>query len=115
MIAVRENTGAVVVEVDGEFAERIVEEFNGVIMSLLRDGNVHVVLNLKRSRWTSLKALKWLVGNGRKLREHNGDLKLAGLNPYMRNLLELTGTGNMFAVYPSVEDALASFRVPAGT
>lgn len=110
MIAVRENMEAVVVEVDGEFAERSVEEFNGVMSTLIKDGKLRVVLNLKRSHRTSLKALKWLVGNEKKLRAQNGDLKLAGLNPYMNNLLRVTGTMHMFDVYSTVEDALASYR-----
>ena len=111
MIAVRENDDVVVVEVDGEFAERAIEEFNGIIATLLDDGKVHVVLNLKRAPWTSLKALKWLVEYLRKLRQNDGDLKLAGMNPYLANLLELTGTLNLFDVYPSVDDALESYRL----
>jgi anti-sigma B factor antagonist len=109
MIAVRETGGAVVVEVDGEFAERTAEEFNGVITSLLDDGRTQVVLNLRRAQWTSLKALKWLVAHVRRFRARNGDLKLTGLNPYLANLLELTGTLTLFDVYPTVEDAVASF------
>jgi len=111
MIAVRESEETVVVEVDGEFAERVADEFNGVIAGLLDDGKVQVVLNLRRAQWTSLKALKWLVGYVKKLRQRNGDLKLTGLTPYFSNLLELTGTLTLFDVYPSVEDAVASFRL----
>lgn len=117
MIAVRESADVIVVEVDGEFAEQVMEDFNGVISGLLDDGKVHVVLNLKRAPWTSLKALKWLVEYVRKLRENDGDMKLAGMNPYLANLLDLTGTINLFDVYPSVEEALASYRIsvpPAG-
>ena len=111
MIAVRESEETVVVEVDGEFAERVAEEFNTVISSLLDSGKVHLVINLRRAQWTSLKALKWLVGYVKKLRQRNGDMKLAGLNPYLSNLLELTGTLTLFDVYPSVEDAVASYRL----
>jgi len=111
MIAVRESEETVVVEVEGEFAERVADEFNGVIAGLLDDGKVQVVLNLRRAQWTSLKALKWLVGYVKKLRQRNGDLKLTGLTPYFSNLLELTGTLTLFDVYPSVEDAVASFRL----
>lgn len=111
MIAVRENDDVVVVELDGEFAERAIEEFRGVVAALLDDGKVHVVLNLKRAPWTSLKALKWLVEHLRRLRQNDGDLKLAGMNPYLANLLELTGTLNLFDVYPSVDEALASYRL----
>ena len=111
MIAVRESEETVVVEVDGEFAERVAEEFNGVITGLLDNGKVQVVLNLRRAQWTSLKALKWLVGYVKKLRSRNGDLKLTGLTPYFSNLLELTGTLTLFDVYPSVEEAVASYRL----
>ncbi len=110
MIAVRESEDAVVVEVDGEFSEHQIEEFNGVITTLLGDGNVRVVLNLKRTRWTGLKALKWLVESVKKLRRRDGDLKLTGLSPYLANLLELTGTLTLFDVYSSVDEALTSYR-----
>ena len=108
MIAVRETGGAIVVEIDGEFAERTAEEFNAVITSLLEEERTQVVLNLVRAQWTSLRALKWLVAHLRKLRSRNGDLKLAGPNEYLENLLELTGTKKLFNVYPTVEDAVAS-------
>lgn len=114
MIAVRDSGEAVIVEVEGEFAERVAEEFNGIVGGLLDGGRVRVVLNLRRAQWTSLKALKWLVGHVRRFRARNGDLKLAGLNPYLANLLELTGTLTLFDVYPSVEDAVASYA-PAVT
>jgi anti-sigma B factor antagonist len=111
MVAVRECEDAVVVEVDGEFAEAVIDEFNGVIASLINNGHVHVVLNLRRARWISLKALKWLVEYVKKLRQKDGDLKLAGLNPYLANLLELTGTISVFDVHPSVDEAIESFRL----
>jgi anti-anti-sigma factor len=113
MIAVRETGGAVVVEVDGDFAERVAEEFNAVAAALLDRGSVRVVLNLRRAQWTSLKALKWLAGCARKFRARDGDLKLAGANPYLNSLLELTGTLTLFDTYPTVEDAVASFSPAA--
>ena len=72
---------------------------------------MRVVLNLRRAQWTSLKALKWLVGHVKKFRSRDGDLKLAGPNPYLANLLTLTGTQTLFDIHPSVEDAVASFEL----
>jgi len=111
MIAVRENSEVVVVEVEGEFAEQGADEFGRVIGSLIEKNQVCVVLNLKRAKWTSLRSLKWLVGYLKRIRQQNGDLKLASPNPYLTSLLELTGTLYLFDVYPSVEDALESFRL----
>ncbi len=115
MIAVRDAGDTVVVEVDGEFAERAAEEFNGVVGAMLDQGKVRVVLNLRRAQWTSLKALKWLVGHVKRFRQRDGDLKLAGPNPYLANLLTLTGTQSLFDIYPSVEDAVASFELAVST
>ena len=42
MVAVRECEDAVVVEVDGEFAEQVIDEFNGVIASLINNGGSYV-------------------------------------------------------------------------
>lgn len=113
MIAVREAGEVVVVEIEGEFAERTAEDFNGQINALLAEGRTRVVISLRRAQWTSLKALKWLVAHVRNFRARNGDLKLTGLNPYLSNLLEMTGTLTLFDVHPSVEDAVASFELAA--
>lgn len=115
MIAVRENEDAVVVEMDGEFAERQIAEFNQVVAALIHDGKVRVVLNLQRAHWTSLQALKWLVEHVKRLRQQDGDLKLTGLNPHIAGLLELTGTLTLFDVYPTVDAALASYQLVSGT
>ena len=114
MIAVRENEGTVVVEMNGEFAEQQIAEFNQVVTALLHDGKFRVVLNLKRAHWASLQALKWLVEHVKKFRQHDGDLKLTGLNPYVAGLLELTGTLTLFDVYPTVDAALASYQLVSG-
>jgi len=111
MVAVRDNGEAVVVEVHGEFAEKSLDEFNGVMASLLQNGRVQIVINLKRAQWASLKALKWLVEHVHRARDRNGDMKLAGLNPHLSNMLELTGTHSLFDVYGNVEDAVNSFRL----
>ena len=110
MIAVCENDGAVVLEVQGDFSEPAMDEFNRVMTPILDRRKVQVVLSLRRASWISLKALKWLVGNLKKIRARDGDMKLAGLNPYWTSLLELTGTHHLFDVYPSVEDAIASYH-----
>ncbi len=110
MIAVSENNDTVVLELQGELSDTTLDEFNSLIGSLIEKRHVQVVLSLKRAGWTSLKALKWLVGNLRKLRQRDGDMKLAGLNPYWTNILELTETHRLFDVYSSVDEALASFR-----
>jgi hypothetical protein len=70
-----------------------------------------VVLSVRRVGWVSLKSIKWLAGNLRRLRQRDGDMRLAGLNPYWTNLLALTENQNLFAVFSSVDEAVASYRL----
>jgi len=113
MIAVTESESAVVLEMQGDFSEPAMDEFSRVISGLIDRRKVQVVLSVRRVGWVSLKSIKWLAGNLKKLRQRNGDIRLTGLSPYWTSLLELTGNQNLFGIYASVEEAVASYRLVA--
>jgi anti-sigma B factor antagonist len=110
VIAVSENDGAVVLEVQGDITDAVMDEFSGLVGELVDRRKVRVVLSVRRVGRVSLKAIKWLAGNLRRLRQRDGDMRLAGLSPYWTSLLELTENQNMFLVFPSVDEAVASYR-----
>ena len=115
MIAVTESEGAVVLEMQGDFSDPSMDEFSRIVSGLIDSRKVQVVLSVRRVGWVSLKSIKWLAGNLKKLRQRNGDIRLTGLSPYWTSLLELTENQNLFAIFPSVEEAVASYRpVAAG-
>jgi anti-anti-sigma factor len=111
VIAVSENDGTVVLELQGDFTDSAMDEFSGLVDELLDGRKVRVVLSVRRVGWVSLKSIKWLAGNLRRLRQRDGDMRLAGLNPYWTNLLALTENQNLFAVFSSVDEAVSSFRI----
>ena len=111
MIAVTENEGAVVLDMQGDFSEPAMDEFSRVISGLIDSRKVQIVLSVRRVGWVSLKSIKWLAGNLKKLRQRNGDIRLTGLSPYWTSLLELTENQNLFGIYASVEEAVASYRM----
>lgn len=114
MIGVSENDGTVVLEMQGDFTDAVMDELGGLIGELVDRRKVKVVLGVKRVSWVTLKGIKWLAGNLRKLRQRDGDMRLAGLSPHWTSLLELTENQNLFAIYPSVEEAVASYRTRPG-
>ena len=111
MIAVTESESAVVLEMQGDFSEPAMDEFSRVVGGLIDRRKVQIVLSVRRVGWVSLKSIKWLAGNLKKLRQRNGDIRLTGLSPYWTSLLELTENQNLFGLYPSVEEAVASYRL----
>ena len=109
VITTREMGLLTVMEVEGEFADQVAEEFVKLIDGMFERNRFHVVLDMTKAKWTSLKALKYLVRYVKKFREKDGDIKLAGINPYLSNLLNLTGTTVLFDVYRTVEMAVAVY------
>lgn len=120
MIAVSENDGAVVLEVQGDFTDAVMDEFSGLVSELAERRGVRLVVSVRRVGSVSLKAIKWLAGNLKRIRSRDGDMRLAGLNPNWNSMLTLTDNQNLFLVFNSVDEAVASYRgfaagrVPAG-
>lgn len=70
-----------------------------------------VILQLESVRHidsTGLGLLGWLCVS---VRKRSGDVKLVAPSPHVRELLEVTMIGSLFAIYPTVEAALAAFSL----
>jgi anti-sigma B factor antagonist len=50
-----------------------------------------------------------LVSISKKVREHGGELRLAGLNEDLRSLFELTKLDTLFAITDTPDQALVAF------
>jgi len=100
----------VILEVDEDFADVQLMAFEEYLEQARAAGHVCVVVDLTKARWTSLKALKVLLSHAYSFRKKNGDLRLAGINPYLRSLLELTGMTSALESYDTRAVAYQSFH-----
>ncbi|MBC2851234.1 STAS domain-containing protein [Cetobacterium sp. 8H] len=55
-------------------------------------------------------AMGILRGKLRVVRELGGDIKLVGLNDHIRTIFEMIGLDELFDIYRTEEEAIASFR-----
>ncbi len=92
-----------------EFDASIADEFKRQMAPLLQ-GNPHVVLDLGRVRFVDssgcgaiLSCLKTVIAQG-------GDLKLCHVQPRVRTTFELIRLHRICEIYPTREDAVASFK-----
>ena len=86
-----------------------VDELRLAVLSLLKETN-RVVLALGGVELIDSEGLAALVGLFISARNRGGELKLADLSPKSRDLLRVTRLDEVFRIYRSVDEALASLQ-----
>ena len=98
-----------VIDINGDIDFREMIRIKDVIGSLIEKERIKVVLNLKAVDHINYLSIGVLVERLRILRNLNGDLKLAGMNSYVRDIFRVVGMDQFFEGYTSLEDAIESF------
>jgi anti-sigma B factor antagonist len=70
----------------------------------------NVVLDVDGTETVTSKGLEAVLDAQEKLRESNGDVKIATTNRYNRKILEMTRIDQQLEVFDSVIDAVRSFN-----
>jgi anti-sigma B factor antagonist len=81
-----------------------------LIASIMGGGCTQFVLDLARVQHMNSTALGILADSLHRLRVVHGDLRLSGLNPYLKNLFELMGLARVFRMFSDRNDAITSFK-----
>ncbi|UCH34990.1 MAG: STAS domain-containing protein [Armatimonadota bacterium] len=84
------------------------------IQSLIEGGVRHLLVDLSDTQYLDSTALGALIGALKRLRERDGDLRLACPPPRIRKLLEITRLMKVFEVRDDVARALAEWGEDEG-
>lgn len=111
------NRGVSVLRVSGYVDTTTSPELERRMQALLRDKRYHIVVDLGRVEYISSAGWGIFISEIREIREHGGDLKLAGMIPDVREVFDLLEFENILQSYPDADLAVASFGpiVPANT
>ena len=105
----KEAGGVVVVTVDGQLIVGNRQELKQQVIDALESGARKFVIDFSRTGYIDSSGLGVLVSLSKKIREHGGDLRLAGLNEDLQTLFELTKLDTLFAITRTAQEALAAF------
>jgi anti-sigma B factor antagonist len=105
----KEAGGVVVVAVDGQLIVGNRQELKQQVIDALEGGARKFVVDFTRTGYIDSSGLGVLVSLSKKIREHGGDLRLAGLNEDLQTLFELTKLDTLFAITRTTQEALAAF------
>ena len=112
-IEVANDSGATIVRPTGDRLDiEVAAEFRAMLLSLIDQGNRHLVIDLKDVTFIDSSGLGALVSALKTLKRQSGsgDLRLARVQPPVISLLEIIRLNRVFTSYPSVEQAIQSFQ-----
>lgn len=90
-------------------AEDVASEFSAVLQTCVRGVNPRVVVDLSEAGYMDSGAIECLLDTADDLSDRAMQLKLAGVTPTCREILELTGLSGRFQFFEDVDAAVRSF------
>jgi anti-anti-sigma factor len=102
-----ERTGKIlVISLKGRldaFGASVLDE---TLEKLIRDDDLALVFDLRDVAYLSSGGIRTFLRTERILKERGGKIHLCNLNPYPREVLEMAGFDQLFAVYPTRKEAI---------
>jgi len=100
----------IIVHIAGSVDGLTAEDLQRVFSSEVEAGHHKLVADFGAVDYTSSAGLRVLLATLKQTRSRDGDLRLAALRPEVHKVLELSGFTGILRVFPTVDDAVRSFR-----
>lgn len=107
-IKVTVHDGWSVVAVTGELDVATAPKLRGQIVEIATGGGINIVLDLSRVEFIDSTGLGVIVGSLKRVRGLGGDLRLAGAEPGVQRVFEMTGLDRVMPLWGSVDEAVSA-------
>lgn len=108
-LATREVDGTTVVAVGGEIDVYTAPTLRDKITELVAAGVYDIVVDMEGVEFLDSTGLGVLVGGLKKVRAHDGSLRLVLTQDRLLKIFRITGLAKVFAIHESADAALAAF------
>ena len=105
----RDPSGVLIIGVDGQLIVGNRHELKSKVTEAIEKGERKFLVDFSNTGYIDSSGLGVLVSLSKKIREADGDLRLAGLNEDLKTLFELTKLDTLFDVMETPDEAIASF------
>ena len=96
---------------DGEVDTVKMAEINRIIGQLIKGEVYGLIINFEAVEHIQFTILPTLVEEKKRLQSFGGDIRLAGLSDYLKNIFKTTGVLEAFQVFSTAQQAAKSFGV----
>ncbi|MCP5467939.1 MAG: STAS domain-containing protein [Deltaproteobacteria bacterium] len=99
-----------ILNLSGEVSHQEMQQLEDTLMRLSALRRTKVVLNFRQVSHLHYASIERLLKKVKYLRTMSGDIKLASLNDYTKNIFQFAGAYPLVEAYDSVYDAIMSFQ-----
>jgi anti-sigma B factor antagonist len=103
----RNEGGHTIIEVGGEIDVYTAPKLRDKITELVGNGNYNLVIDREKVDFLDSTGLGVLVGGLKKVRAHDGSMRLICNQERLLKIFRITGLAKVFAIHGSQADALA--------
>jgi len=96
---------------EGEIDAAKMTEINRVIGQLIKGEMYGLILNFESAEHVHFTLLPALVEEKKRIQSFGGDIRLAGMSEYIKNIFRTTGVLEVFQVFDTAQQAAKSFGV----
>jgi anti-sigma B factor antagonist len=97
-----------VVGVEGEIDVYTAPKLREQLVELVNTGNYHLIVDMERVDFLDSTGLGVLVGGLKRVRAHDGSLRLVCTQERILKIFRITGLTKVFPIHDSVKDAAAA-------
>lgn len=110
MIKVSNLDDVFTLHISGDIDHLEMVNIRNAIADLIKEGHLNVIVSMDKVEHINYLSIGVLVERLKRLRICGGDLKLVGMNRYIRNIFTVVGADEFFENFDSLDDALSSFE-----
>ena len=100
--------GIEVVDVEGEIDVYTAPRLRELLIDLVNNGHYQLVVNMEKVEFLDSTGLGVLVGGLKRVRAHDGSLKLVCTQERILKIFRITGLTKVFPIFDTVADAAAA-------
>ena len=99
-----------IVSVSGRIDGTTSKDLETILNKLIDQDMSKIVLDLEGVVYISSVGLRVLLSALKKVRPNNGDVKLVSLQPFVREVFEMTGFNRLFTIHSNQSEALRGIK-----
>ena len=96
---------------EGEIDAAMMAEINRVVGQLIKGEMYGLILNFESVEHVHFTILPALVEEKKRIHSFGGDIRLAGMSDYVKNIFRTTGVLDQFQMFDTPQQAARSFGV----